>query len=76
MKCKLRFLKDYFLENNKGDRYYIHHKNDVVEYDTWDYLYGGEDSTNRENKGMFVICNGHGNFDVFYKDKDVEIVND
>lgn len=41
-----------------------HHRGDVIQYRPWLYEFGGMDEPARVAKGIFVLCHGHGEFDV------------
>lgn len=66
----LKFLRDvtgcYGIKFRKGQ---------VIKHRQWDHTHQGLSMADRESKGIFVECHGHGEFDVFTKD-DVQLLED
>jgi hypothetical protein len=68
-KIKLRALKDINMIYETTKR------GEIIDYIPWNRSWQGMSEQERVQKGIFVMCYGHGEFDVLTKD-DVEVVSD
>ena len=66
----LRFIKDTIGSYND-----LFEEGTIIPYDKWDYEWQNMTEPERVKKGIFVHCQGMGDFDVFRVGKDVEIVS-
>jgi hypothetical protein len=54
------------------DPWYSFNKGEIIEYNPWKYEYQGESEKNRIAKGVYVFCDGHGEFRVYNEGVEVK----
>lgn len=68
---KLEFLKD-----TRGIYNVLFRAGQIIEYYPWHYDWQGMSEPERVEKGIFVYCCGHGEFDRFIEGVDVRVKNE
>lgn len=64
--CKLRFIK-----NTEYNEFYPYKIGDIINYEPWERNYQGETEQERLLHGLYVFCDGHGEFRSYKEGVDV-----
>jgi len=63
-----------FLRNVLGIYNTQFKEGEIKKYYPWHFIWHGMTESERVNNGIFLECAGQGEFDIFYENKDVEVL--